>query len=88
MFGEVIAGVNFFKDIGAGLRNIFGGRAEGYEEEIAKARDEAISEMIKRASRLGANAIVGVKIDYEPLVGSSGGSMLMATASGTAVTVE
>ncbi|MHC5252650.1 putative heavy metal-binding protein [Listeria kieliensis] len=86
VFGEVITGVNFMKDIGAGLRNFFGGRSEGYEQELINAREEAIAEMEARAADLGANAIIGVDIDYEVL-GSDNG-MLMVTASGTAVVVD
>ena len=86
VFGEVITGLNFFKDIGAGLRNMFGGRSQGYEDELCNARNEALEEMKRRAASLGANAVIGVDIDYEVL-GSDNG-MLMVTASGTAVTVE
>ncbi|MBC6680204.1 putative heavy metal-binding protein [Zhenpiania hominis] len=86
VFGEVITGINFFKDIGAGLRNMFGGRSQGYEDELCNARNEALEEMKRRAASLGANAVIGVDIDYEVL-GSDNG-MLMVTASGTAVTVE
>ncbi|EUJ23677.1 hypothetical protein PGRAN_07226 [Listeria grandensis FSL F6-0971] len=86
VFGEVITGVNFMKDIGAGLRNFFGGRSEGYEQELVTAREEAIREMEERAAKLGANAVVGVDIDYEVLGADNG--MLMVTASGTAVVVS
>ena len=86
VFGEVITGINFFKDIVAGLRNMFGGRSQGYEDELCNARNEALEEMKRRAASLGANAVIGVDIDYEVL-GSDNG-MLMVTASGTAVTVE
>lgn len=86
VFGEVISGVNMFKDIGAGFRNMFGGRSEGYEEELMNARTQAIQEMKDRAQRMGANAIVGIDIDYEVLGADNG--MLMVTASGTAVVVE
>lgn len=86
VFGEVIAGVNILKDLGAGLRNIFGGRSQGYEEELIEARTQAIKEMESRAAQLGANAVVGVDIDYEVLGTDNG--MLMVTASGTAVVVE
>ncbi|WP_430535862.1 putative heavy metal-binding protein [Listeria rocourtiae] len=86
VFGEVITGVNFMKDIGAGLRNFFGGRSEGYEQELVAAREEAIREMEERAAKLGANAVVGVDIDYEVLGADNG--MLMVTASGTAVVVS
>ena len=83
VFGEVISGVNMFKDIGAGLRNMFGGHRQGYEEELMKARNEAILEMQQRAEAMGAHAVVGVDIDYEVLGADNG--MLMVTASGTAV---
>ena len=86
VFGEVISGVNFIKDIGAGLRNFFGRRSEGYEEELISARQQAVSEMEDRAAALGANAVVGVDIDYEVL--GEGGNMLMVTASGTAVVIS
>jgi uncharacterized protein YbjQ (UPF0145 family) len=86
VFGEVITGVNFLKDIGAGLRNFFGGRSKGYEDELINARGQALEEMQQRASQLGATAVVGVKLDYEVL-GSDNG-MLMITASGTAVTLR
>ncbi len=83
VFGEVITGVNVMKDIGAGLRDIFGGRSQGYEEELIQARQEALDEMKERARALGADAVVGVKVDYEVL--GQAGSMLMVSASGTAV---
>lgn len=85
VFGEVITGINFLRDFGAGIRNIVGGRSEGYEEELMVARTQAIAEMEQRAAALGAHAIVGVDIDYEVL---GQGNMLMVSASGTAVTVE
>ena len=71
------------KDLGAGLRNVFGGRSKGYEEELLRAREEALQEMSQRAQAMGADAVVGVKMDYE-VVGSDNG-MLMVTCSGTAV---
>ena len=83
--GEVVAGVIFLKDFGASIRNIVGGRSEGYEGELVKARDDAIREMEMRAQQLGANAVVGVDIDYETF-GNAG--MLMCSASGTAVVVQ
>ena len=83
VFGEVIAGVNFVKDFTAGLTNFFGGRSGSYEGELVQAREEALQEMLARASALGADAIVGVDMDYEVL--GTGGNMLMVTASGTAV---
>ena len=75
VFGEVISGVNVLKDFAAGLSNFFGGRSGTYEEELSE-----------RAAKLGANAVVGVDIDYEVLGADNG--MLMVTASGTAVLVE
>ncbi|HBL35770.1 MAG TPA: putative heavy metal-binding protein [Firmicutes bacterium] len=86
IFGEVISGVNFIKDFAAGLSNFFGGRSGSYEGELIEAREAAIREMQKRATTMGANAVVGVDIDYEVL--GQGGNMLMVTASGTAVVVE
>ncbi|MGI6604568.1 MAG: putative heavy metal-binding protein [Firmicutes bacterium] len=86
VFGEVISGVNFLKDFAAGLSNFFGGRSQAYEGELLVAREEALAEMEQRAAALGANAVVGVDVDYEVL--GSGGNMLMVTASGTAVVVE
>ncbi|BAW92158.1 heavy-metal-binding domain protein [Actinomyces sp. Chiba101] len=81
--GETIAGVNMFKDIAAGFRNMVGGRSESYERELIQARETALAEMVQRATELGAEGVVGVDIDYETL-GSDNG-MLMVTASGTAV---
>ena len=86
VFGEVITGINVIKDIGAGLRNFFGGRAQGYEDELLTARDQALQEMAQRAQQLGANAVLAVKMDYESL-GTDGG-MLMVTCSGTAVRLD
>lgn len=83
--GEVVAGVNFIKDFGASIRNIVGGRSGGYENELNDARIKAIREMEIRAQQLGANAVVGVDIDYETF-GNAG--MLMVSASGTAVVVK
>ena len=86
VFGEVIAGVNMFKDMAAGFRNVFGGRASSYEVELTQAREEALAEMMERASERGANAIIGIKMDYETLGAENG--MLMVTCSGTAVVVD
>lgn len=86
VFGEVISGVNFVRDIAASLSNVFGGRSRSYEEELVNARENALREMEQRAMQMGANAVVGVDIDYEVLGADNG--MLMVTASGTAVTVE
>jgi uncharacterized protein YbjQ (UPF0145 family) len=82
VFGEVILGVDFVKGIDAGIRNFFGGRSQAYEQEIIAARQKAINEMCQNAFNMGANAVIGVKIDYEQITG-----MLMVTASGTAVVV-
>lgn len=86
VFGEVISGVDFVRDFTAGLSNFFGGRSSTYEEELSTARQVALQELSQRAEALGANAVVGVDIDYEVL-GSNNG-MLMVTASGTAVVVR
>ena len=79
--GETVLGANVFRDVGAAFRNITGGRAEGYEKELRKGRDTAIAEMAAQAEALGANAVIGVDIDYENV----NQGMLMVTASGTAV---
>jgi uncharacterized protein YbjQ (UPF0145 family) len=84
--GEAILGANIFRDIFAGIRDIVGGRSAAYEQELRKAKTIAVQEMIEQAQALGANAIVGVDLDYEN-VGQSGG-MLMVSASGTAVICE
>src|SRR5215210_8020302 len=81
--GEAILGANIFRDIFAGIRDIVGGRSHAYEQELRKAKEIAVREMTEQALALGANAIVGVDLDYEN-VGQSGG-MLMVSASGTAV---
>ena len=83
--GEVISGVDFVKDFAAGLSNFFGGRSGSYEKELIEAREQAVNEMAQRAAQMGANAIIGIDIDYEVL--GQGGNMLMVTASGTAVTI-
>ena len=85
--GEVVAGINVVKDLGAGLRNLFGGRIKGYEEEIVQARDEALKELEARAAEMGANAVIGVRIDFDTL-GSDGNNMLLVTVTGTAVVVR
>jgi uncharacterized protein YbjQ (UPF0145 family) len=84
--GEAIVGANIIKDIFAVVRDIVGGRSAAYEAELAKAREIAMKEMEEKAAALGANAIVGVDLDYETV--GSGGSMLMVNVSGTAVNVE
>ncbi len=83
VFGEVISGVNFIRDFAASIRNFIGGRSGSYEDELIKARTQAMQEMSERAAQLGADAVVGIDIDYEVL--GEGGGMLMVTASGTAV---
>lgn len=84
--GEAILGANIFRDILAGVRDIVGGRSAAYEQELQKAREIAFRELSEHAESLGANAVVGVDIDYETV--GSGGSMLMVSVSGTAVTVR
>lgn len=84
--GEAILGANIFKDIFASIRDVVGGRSAAYEEELRKARTIAFEELSQEAADLGANAIVGIDIDYET-VGAQGG-MLMVSVSGTAVTVR
>lgn len=84
--GEAIMGANIFKDLFAGIRDIVGGRSATYEGELRKARDLALAELAQAAAEKGANAVVGIDIDYETVGGQ--GSMLMVTVSGTAVTVE
>lgn len=86
VFGEVVAGVNFIKDFAASLSNIFGGRSGSYEEELINARNSAIREMEQRAANMGANAVVGIDVDYEVLGTDNG--MLMVTVNGTAVVAE
>ncbi|MCC6446059.1 MAG: heavy metal-binding domain-containing protein [Armatimonadetes bacterium] len=83
--GEAIVGANVFKDFFASIRDIVGGRSGVYEEELMRAREIAMSEMEQRATTMGANAVVGVDLDYEVL--GEGGSMLMVTVSGTAVQI-
>lgn len=86
VFGEVVNGVNFLKDFGASIRNIIGGRSGSYEGELIDARGKAMDEMASRARQLGANAVVGIDVDYEVLGEANG--MLMVIASGTAVVIE
>ena len=83
--GESIIGANFVKDFFAGIRDIIGGRSGSYEQVLREAKDTAMAEMQERASSMGANAIVGIDIDYET-IGQSG-SMLMVAVSGTAVLI-
>jgi uncharacterized protein YbjQ (UPF0145 family) len=83
--GEAILGANIVKDLFAGVRDLVGGRSATYERELGRARELALQELQDAASALGANAVVGIDLDYETL--GSGGSMLMVTASGTAVKI-
>jgi len=84
--GEAIMGANIVRDVFAAVRDVVGGRSAAYEQELRKAKDIALAEMGEQAQALGANAIIGVDLDYETL--GSNGSMLMVSASGTAVVVE
>ena len=85
--GEAIMGANIFKDIFAGIRDIVDGRSAAYEKELRKAKDIAVAEMMENAKSIGANAVIGVDLDYET-IGSGGGNMLMVSASGTVVVIE
>ncbi|CCZ07304.1 MULTISPECIES: YbjQ family protein [Culturomica] len=82
--GETIIGANVFRDLFASIRDIVGGRSKAYEEVLQQAKDIALKEMGEQAARLGANAVIGVDLDYETI----NGSMLMVTASGTAVSCQ
>jgi uncharacterized protein YbjQ (UPF0145 family) len=84
--GEAILGANLFKDLFAGIRDLVGGRSATYEKELQRAREIALEELQQRAQDLGANAVIGIDIDYE-IMGKENG-MLMVSASGTAVIVE
>lgn len=84
--GEAILGANVFKDLFAGIRDLVGGRSATYERELQRARELALGELAERATELGANAVVGVDLDYEVL--GAGNGMLMVSASGTAVVIE
>jgi uncharacterized protein YbjQ (UPF0145 family) len=82
--GDAVMGTNLFRDMFAGLRDLVGGRSDGYEKELKKAKQLALEEMAEEAKELGADAVVGVDRDYEHL-GSEGRSMLMVSANGTGV---
>ncbi len=82
--GEVILGANIFRDFFANIRDIIGGRSGAYEEVLREAKDTALKEMEEQATKLGANAIIGIDLDYEMIAKG----MLMVTASGTAVIIE
>ena len=81
--GETIIGANLFKDFFAGIRDIVGGRASSYESVLREAKESALQEMSDQAARMGANAVIGIDLDYETV--GANGSMLMVTAAGTAV---
>lgn len=87
VFGEVINGINFVKDFTINITNFIGGRSKEYEEELVNSRADAIKEMMDRAKKIGANALIGVKIDVETIEVNDKGVMLMVVASGTAVVV-
>lgn len=84
--GEAILGINFAKDIFAGLRDIVGGRSNSYEQELGRTKEIAINEMVQQAQTFGANAVIAVDLDFETVGGN--GSMLMVAASGTAIVYE
>ncbi len=86
VFGEVVEGVSFLKDIGSGIRDVFGGRSAGYERQLNKSRAAALEELKQNAINLGANAVVGVDFDYEIL--GEGNGMLMVNVTGTAVLID
>lgn len=85
VFGESVNGVNFIKDMGAGIKNIVGGRATGYEDEIVKTRKYCLKELEVRANAIGADAVIGIKFDFESL---SNGGMFFLNVSGTAVKLK
>lgn len=85
--GETIMGANIFRDFMASITDIVGGRASAYEKSLIEAKQIALQEMIDEAAEMGANAIIGIDLDYET-IGGQGGGMLMVSVSGTAVIVE
>lgn len=85
VFGETIIGANIVKDLFAGIRDIVGGRSGSYEGVLAEARTTSINEMIQRAQAMGANAIIGIDVDYETI--GANASMIMVSVSGTAVVI-
>lgn len=86
VFGEAITGIQFFKDLGASFRNVFGGRSQSYEEELFKARREALMALEARAREMRADAVIGLSFDYQML--GSENNILMVTCNGTAVTLQ
>ncbi|WP_138159372.1 YbjQ family protein [Peptoniphilus catoniae] len=85
VFGEAVNGINIIKDIGAGFRNIVGGRSSGYENEMIESRNDCINEMITRAKNMGADAVIGIHFDFQSL---GQGNMLLLNVSGTAVKLK
>jgi uncharacterized protein YbjQ (UPF0145 family) len=83
--GETVLGANVFRDLFAGLRDVVGGRSAGYERSLRQARGTALEEMMAEAVQMGADAVIGADVDYESIQVGQGGSMLMVSASGTAV---
>jgi uncharacterized protein YbjQ (UPF0145 family) len=83
--GEAVLEANAFRDLFAGLRDIVGGRSAGYEQSLREVRDTAIAEIVSEAEQMGADAVVGVDVDYESIQLGQGGSMLMVSTSGTAI---
>jgi len=89
VFGEAIIGIDFMKDFTASITNFIGGRAEEYEQELVNARADAVNEMITRAKKIGANCLLGVRIDIDSIsIGEKNGLMLMVSASATAAVME
>jgi len=86
--GDAILGANMFRDMFAGLRDLVGGRSGSYEKVLRAAKTEALEDMIASARERGANAVIGVDLDYETIQIQDGGSMLMVSCSGTAVVIE
>ena len=86
--GDAILGANMFRDLFAGLRDLVGGRSGSYEKVLRAAKTEALEDMIAAARERGANAVVGVDLDYETIQIQDGGSMLMVSCSGTAVVIQ
>lgn len=86
--GEAILGANIFKDFFASIRDIIGGRSASYESELRKAKDIAMKEMLSQAEDLGANAVVGIDLDYQTISSGHSSNMLMVSANGTAITYK
>lgn len=86
--GETILGSNIIRDFFAGITDVIGGRSAAYERSLQEAKDSSMREMIDQARRMGANAIIGIDLDYESISINNGGTMLMVSTSGTAVVVS